>query len=1329
MGIPKFFRWISERYPMCSQLITEKRVPEFDNLYLDMNGIIHNCTHMDENKKEIPENEAFLAIFKYIEHLFGTIKPKKLFFLSVDGVAPRAKMNQQRSRRFKAAKEAYELYQEKIRKGEDVPENPFDSNCITPGTLFMKRLSEQLKYFINRKVSEDTNWKGIEIIFSGHEVPGEGEHKIMEYIRLSKAQPGYEPNLRHCLYGLDADLIMLGLLSHDPHFCLLREEVLFGSLKKKKQELEEQNFYLMHLCLLREYLEMEFQELNNIPNFPYNFEKIIDDFILLAFFVGNDFLPHLPKLHINEGALALVFKIYKKVIPKAGGYINNAGVINLERLALVLEELENQEREDFKNELEDKNWFDLKKKGVYEEQHLNEKKSLTMTSNQKKLFLEMERFVSGNLEVLELPSTLSIADRCFVFKMADDFYVKCTKYTIEDEEYFCFERDDKVKNSNELKNIINRGLNRYKNAVILDVEKNNLDKENAIFEEKWIKWKDSYYIEKVGFSINDTNKLKEMVENYIEGLQWVLFYYYRGVCSWSWFYKYHYSPKVSDIKKGFTANLLFTLGTPFKPFEQLMAVLPERSKKLVPKPFADLMVNETSPIRGFYPEDFELDMNDKKASWEAIAKIPFINEELLLSVIKTREPLLTDEEKNRNTFGHNIKYTYDENLDYIYMPFTDVFPLIPHCHCKAEIYKYPEILGVEQFVYGLCKGVNLGNTSPAGFPTLSTLPHTNHMDYQGVNVFKSESKNESMIITIQNQIDLETLEEFARRKIGKRVFVGWPYLHEARLNAISTEEFRYEGIFSSEDLIINVSKTHNDATVWKKVALRLELNYKKHYGAIINTVQAIAHVSMLKGLRKTENGAFEKDYEPCNSQNSEHPLQLVLNEVAVEDARYIEKPPLDIKQEYPLGSRGFFLGEYNYGRPLEITAHKNGKIDCWIATQTREPEFGKLIFQKFSKKAVYYPSYVAAKIVGLTGIAFSKLMSSFFVIVDKQKVNLGLNLKYEAKKIKVLGYSRKTEKGWEYTQEAIDLIQEYKKKFPEFVLSVQSHVFDDIPLINKLIPEENYKEKVKEIKSWLKGINDENNFEKVSLDVEQLDQFSMQMVEKELDKISENIPLFTPRRINNVPRNAILKPSQCELRLQDQEFSLGDRVVYVHDSGKVPIATKGIVVRTGKKVVDIIFDVPFMSGTTLGGKCSAYRGLSVETHFVLNLTKRTLIVSTKTSVNKNNIRIEPNTHAMQSKTPLSFSHPGHLFQKKVYPKTHQTAQHTCYRNPSMQPLNTSSFKRGTHHSFGNSVKTSFQNTSKASFQNIPKPYHSASLHSHSYSTKYRTKEMSAIHNT
>lgn len=139
----------------------------------------------------------------------------------------------------------------------------------------------------------------------------------MDYIRYLKSQKDYSTrNTRHCLYGLDADLIILGLCTHEMHFVILREEVQFGK-QKKTTSVEETKFYLLHLSLLREYLELEFQELKQHDKF--NIGNLIDDWILLGFLVGNDFIPHLPGLHISSNALPLLYKTYIKVYPSLGG--------------------------------------------------------------------------------------------------------------------------------------------------------------------------------------------------------------------------------------------------------------------------------------------------------------------------------------------------------------------------------------------------------------------------------------------------------------------------------------------------------------------------------------------------------------------------------------------------------------------------------------------------------------------------------------------------------------------------------------------------------------------------------------------------------------------------------------------------------------------------------------------------------------------------------------------------------------------------------------------------------------------------------------------------
>ena len=517
----------------------------------------------------------FIAIFNYIEHLFGTIRPRKLFFMAVDGVAPRAKMNQQRARRFRTALDNERAREKAVREGVEMPkEEPFDSNCITPGTGFMAKLSQQLRYFVSKKVSEDADWQGVEIVLSGHEVPGEGEHKIMEYIRQAKAQEHYDPNRRHCLYGLDADLIMLGLLSHDPHFCLLREEVSFGRQSKNavKKELEHQNFFLMHLCLVREYLELEFQELKEpgALDFPFNMERVIDDFILMAFFVGNDFLPNLPHLHINEGALALMFAVYKNALPKAKGYINEGGVINVQRLGLLLGELSHVEYRFFESEESDATWFKSKQvKGREDVMDRQKKKGqVVMSTEQRTLFKGVKQYVQSRTPgtetpPLDLPTTLPARDRKFAQDLAED--LNLVWKTVEDDDgnrkmQIMFTPtpsrtppagEDTTESSSEEEDeeaqlALLRVLKRYENAKIVDITADQaqeaMDKK---YEEKFQQWKNKYYEEKFGWGIDNQEEMKKLTENYVQGLQWVLYYYYQGVASWPWFYRFHYSPMIS----------------------------------------------------------------------------------------------------------------------------------------------------------------------------------------------------------------------------------------------------------------------------------------------------------------------------------------------------------------------------------------------------------------------------------------------------------------------------------------------------------------------------------------------------------------------------------------------------------------------------------------------------------------------------------------------------------------------------------------------------------------------------------------------------------------
>ena len=156
-GIPKMFRWLTDQYPaimerMADGLPAQQKKSDVDDLYLDMNGIIHMCTH--GNDPEIAETSArdqLVRIFAFTDKVCKIVAPKRTIVLAVDGVAPRAKMNQQRTRRYVGAQERaesqaveQEMREEMVREGRAPPEaaaEKWDHNVITPGTEFMRKLA------------------------------------------------------------------------------------------------------------------------------------------------------------------------------------------------------------------------------------------------------------------------------------------------------------------------------------------------------------------------------------------------------------------------------------------------------------------------------------------------------------------------------------------------------------------------------------------------------------------------------------------------------------------------------------------------------------------------------------------------------------------------------------------------------------------------------------------------------------------------------------------------------------------------------------------------------------------------------------------------------------------------------------------------------------------------------------------------------------------------------------------------------------------------------------------------------------------------------------
>jgi len=371
MGIPSYFSQVVRRH---RQIITQFKQSSsnqkcegkthIDNLYLDSNSIIYDAIHTLDNQDSCDFEERLIkAVCDKIEFYIRKINPTQRIFIAFDGVAPMAKLNQQRTRRYKSWYQAEIKGRCPLQTPKDAVATPtqlhspnnggasFNTAAITPGTQFMEKLTKAVGAFATAKLK-----KPLTIVSASNEV-GEGEHKIFEYIR---ANPDYHKDTTTVIYGLDADLIMLSLnhIHLSKQLYLHRETPEF--IKNIDSSLDHDTDYLFCIHTLNAAVEMEC--FGNTPKLSGASAPLLSGvvggatpYVFMCFLLGNDFLPHFPSLNIRTNGLDKIMNAYKLVSSKkkCNFFMENRGsevVFDWKNVRSWIDVLAKQEHENIKEE-------------------------------------------------------------------------------------------------------------------------------------------------------------------------------------------------------------------------------------------------------------------------------------------------------------------------------------------------------------------------------------------------------------------------------------------------------------------------------------------------------------------------------------------------------------------------------------------------------------------------------------------------------------------------------------------------------------------------------------------------------------------------------------------------------------------------------------------------------------------------------------------------------------------------------------------------------------------------------------------------------------------
>ena len=318
MGVPYLFSWIMKKIKI-DNIITDDINDDVDILYIDANCLFHPQCHKilwTYVGNDINELEMMMInqVLDYTQYIINCVRPKEVF-IAVDGVAPMAKINQQRKRRYKAAFENEK--RNEIKKNHGLNQTTIWTNtCITPGSVFMEKLHQHLLMYCK---TLDMN-----CTYSSYHTRGEGEHKILQDVKK-------RCDCTCVIYGLDADLIFLSLSSGKDNLYLLREKVNFGSNN------DDDELCYVSIDNVKLNVNKMFRELIGVNC------DFINDFIVICYFLGNDFVPNLPSIDIRNGGMEFLIESYVKVYMKLGIMFYD-GDINKDFLEMFMKIIASKEK-------------------------------------------------------------------------------------------------------------------------------------------------------------------------------------------------------------------------------------------------------------------------------------------------------------------------------------------------------------------------------------------------------------------------------------------------------------------------------------------------------------------------------------------------------------------------------------------------------------------------------------------------------------------------------------------------------------------------------------------------------------------------------------------------------------------------------------------------------------------------------------------------------------------------------------------------------------------------------------------------------------------------